>query len=448
MAALPSAPSLRVVGRDDLFRQGGQQMRDAARAMPQAPPPPNPNAPAAPSSPPVGLAGFVLDQYSLMRRHRDTVGRGWSDRLLAALRAFNGIYEQAVIEEIKKFGGSNVYSRLIAMKCRGTSSLLRDVYLGGERPWGIDPASDPDIPPEIRDAIGTLIGQEVQQAISAHLAAQQAQAAHEVGAQAAHSFGQAQGLDPGSVDQSIPSQQSGPSQGAAAGAIAPDAPAPPGVPGAGIPATGPIPPLPDPGSIRDRYNSLVEGARDQAKRKAAEQAKVAEDKLQELLAEGGFYIALAEFLVDVALFPYAVIKGPTVKIKTQVKWTRDQAPWSPAEMIPQNPGQPTLTPLNSGSQGQGALPAPLSPSGSSAQGASNGGMPALPPAANQNQPPSPSPGSPRKINPNKPSDRRKLPAHRWWTRPSSVGSGYPRSISIGPPASQRLRKPTSSSGAG
>ena len=40
-----------------------------------------------------------------MRRHRDTVGRGWSDRLLSALRAFNGIYENAVIEEIKRFGG-------------------------------------------------------------------------------------------------------------------------------------------------------------------------------------------------------------------------------------------------------------------------------------------------------------------------------------------------------
>ena len=174
-----------------------------------------------------------------MRRHRDTVGRGWSDRLLAALRAFNGIYEQAVIEEIKKFGGSNVYSRLIAMKCRGTSSLLRDVYLGGERPWGIDPASDPDIPPEIRDAIGTLIGQEVQQAISAHLAAQQAQAAHEVGAQAAHAAGASQGQAPDFVDQSIPSQQSGPSQGAAAGAIAPDAPAP--LKGAGEPVYPKLP---------------------------------------------------------------------------------------------------------------------------------------------------------------------------------------------------------------
>ena len=145
MAALPAAPALSVVGRNDTIQQG--QVADAARAQPYAPPQ---------DAPPTGLAGFVQDQYSLMRRHRDTVGRGWSDRLLAALRAFNGIYEQAIIEEIKRFGGSNVYSRIIAMKCRGTSSLLRDVYLGTDRPWGIQPAPDPDVPDEIKEAIGTV----------------------------------------------------------------------------------------------------------------------------------------------------------------------------------------------------------------------------------------------------------------------------------------------------
>ena len=72
----------------------------------------------------------------------------------------------------------------------------------------------------------------------------------------------------------------------------------------------------------------MEGARDVAKNKAAEQAKIAEDKLQERLEMGGFYPALAEFLVDLPLFPYAVMKGPTVRIKTQVKWSKDVAPWS------------------------------------------------------------------------------------------------------------------------
>jgi hypothetical protein len=64
----------------------------------------------------------------------------------------------------------------------------------------------------------------------------------------------------------------------------------------------------------------MEGAREAAKRNANEQAATAEDKLQQILEEGNFYIALAEFLVDLPLFPYAVIKGPTVRLKTEVRW--------------------------------------------------------------------------------------------------------------------------------
>jgi hypothetical protein len=372
MAVLPVAPALRVVGRSP---QTTPQVMDAARAQPYAPPSNSTGNALSPTSslasPPSGLAGFITDQYSVFRRHRDTVGRGWSDRLLAALRAFNGIYEQAIIEEIKRFGGSNVYSRIVAMKCRGTSSLLRDVYLGTDRPWGIQPASDPDIPPEVMEAIGTVIKGQVGSMIQAHMQAQQANQAHQMGVAAAHAYGAAQGIHPAFIDQAIPSQQSGNAQGHLTGAIPPGAQVPPSTPGpAGLPPPPPIPPLPDPSAIRDHYDMLVEDARDAVKRKAAEQAKIAEDKLEERLAQGGFYHALAEFLVDVPLFPYAVMKGPTVRIKTQVKWTRDVAPWSGAESVPTPPGM----------GGAGGAQTPSTP-----------GMPSLTPQSNQV---APAPGMP------------------------------------------------------
>ena len=330
--AQPGLPALRVVGRDGAQQQ--QQVMDAARAQAYAPPP---------NAPPVGLAGFITDQYTLMRRHRDQPGRGWSDRLLSSLRAFNGEYEPAIIAEIKRFGGSNVYSRLIAMKCRGTSSLLRDVYLGGDRPWGIEPAPDPDVPPEIVQAIAEHISSEVTQAVQAHFQAAQANQAHQFASMVAHASGAAQGQSPQFVDAAIPSQTSGASQGMHAGAIPPGAPPPPGQ-GAGLPPPPPPPPLPDPSAIRDRYDSLMEGARDQAKVKAAQQAKIAEDKLQEILSQGGFYTALAEFLVDLPMMPYAVIKGPTVRIKTQVKWSRDVTPWAGQSQLPppQTPDSPAI----------------------------------------------------------------------------------------------------------
>lgn len=198
------------------------------------------------------LALFIRTQFETFKQHRNNTTAGWSERLLAALRAFNGQYDATKLQEIKKFGGSEVYARLIAMKCRGAFSLLRDVYLSSDRPWGIDPPDDPEIPAEIIASISELVGVEAQT---------QAQA------------------------------------------------------GAPIDAT----------IIRDRTFSLMEAARQAAKKRSGEQAKIAEDKIDELLTEGKFYDALAAFLVDLPLFPFACIKGPVVRIVPSVVWTGGKA---------------------------------------------------------------------------------------------------------------------------
>src|SRR6478609_10218881 len=169
------------------------------------------------------LTGFIRGQFDIMRRHRDTSNAGWSERLLHALRVFNGIYDTQKLAEIQKFGGSTVYARLVSMKCRGASSLLRDVYLGPDRPWGLQPDDDPVIPDEVQNAIKTLIVQEVTGLV-----------------------------------------QSG---------------APP----------------PDPSQLRDRVQGLMIGARDAAKKLAKQKAKISEDKINEILVQGGFYDAMAEF---------------------------------------------------------------------------------------------------------------------------------------------------------
>jgi hypothetical protein len=194
----------------------------------------------------VGLAGYIRTQWNMMVRHRNTIA-GWSDRLLSAMRSFNGVYDPAKLAEIRKFGGSEVYCRLVAAKCRGASSLLRDVYLGADRPWGLGPPDDPDIPAEVLSSVQDLIKTEVMTLMQA-----------------------------------------------------------------GQP--------PQPMVVRERSYSLLEAARDAAKKKATDQCQVAEDKVDELLTEGNFYKALAEFLVDIPLFPLACIKGPSVRMVTEVTW--------------------------------------------------------------------------------------------------------------------------------
>src|SRR5258708_24224014 len=107
------------------------------------------------------LAGYVKGQFEIFRNHRNTVA-GWSNRMLAALRSFNGQYDPTKLIEITKFGGSTVYARLIAQKCRAASSLLRDIYLGEDVPWALQPPKNPDIPPDILQKIDQLIQQEAQ----------------------------------------------------------------------------------------------------------------------------------------------------------------------------------------------------------------------------------------------------------------------------------------------
>jgi len=198
------------------------------------------------------LAGFIRSEFHMMQRHRNSGNAGWSDRLLAAMRTFKGEYDAVKLAEIDKFGGSRVYARLIAMKCRGATSLLRDVYLSPDRAWGIAAPDDPEIPPNIKQSIMQLIQTEI-----------------------------------GTMQQ-------------AGAQVTPD-------------------------QIRDRTMNLIEAARDAAKRKAQNQANIAEDKIDELLKEGGFYKAVAEFLVDLPIFPFGCIKGPIVRILPDVKWNNGKA---------------------------------------------------------------------------------------------------------------------------
>ena len=70
------------------------------------------------------LSAFIDNEFHRMVRHRDGAS-GWTDRLTSAMRVFSGQYDSQKLMEIRRFGGSEIYSRLIAAKCRGATALLR-----------------------------------------------------------------------------------------------------------------------------------------------------------------------------------------------------------------------------------------------------------------------------------------------------------------------------------
>ena len=199
------------------------------------------------------LAAYVRRRWDAMRNHRNTGNNPLNSRLLRAQRMFEGQYEPAKLQEIRRFGGSEVYSRMVAVKCRGATALLRDVYLGAERPWTIEPQPDPPVPPGVMTSIATLISTEAMQ-------------------------------------QTMQEQKP-----------------------------------PDQEMVHNRYINLVRQAQNAARRTAMSQAEAASNKVDDILQAGRFYDALAEYLVDVALFPFAVLKGPVVRMVPKLTWT-DRVP--------------------------------------------------------------------------------------------------------------------------
>lgn len=210
-------------------------------------------AKAAANAPPVQdmqpLAGYIKAQFEIFRNHRNSQS-GWTERLLSALRIYNGQYDSSKISEIKKFGGSEIYVRLIAQKCRAASSLLRDIYLSQDQPWALRPPAAPEVPENIVNSINQLLQSEEQMV-----------------------------------------QQTG-----------------------GQP--------PNPTDVDKRKRALLDEAGDAAKKKAAHQARDSEDQIETMLRDGGFYHALAEFLVDLPIFPFGCIKGPVVRVIPTVTWPK------------------------------------------------------------------------------------------------------------------------------
>jgi hypothetical protein len=198
-----------------------------------------------------GLANHIRSRFELFRNHRSS-SRGWDERLLASLRAFNGEYDATKLNAIRQFKGSEVYARLTAVKCRGASSLLRDVYITNERPWTVDPTPMPDLPEQIFQDVEDLVAAEIANLMRA---------------------GQP-------VDEK---------------------------------------------TILDRVQNLRHAAMKAAKKKAADASKNVENMLDDILVEGGFYEALAAFLVDLPMFPFACMKGPVVRVVSDMHWQNGKA---------------------------------------------------------------------------------------------------------------------------
>lgn len=193
------------------------------------------------------IGSWIRQQWMIFRNHRNLGVNPLSQRLIRAQRTWECKYDSEKLASIAAFGGSEVYAGITPSKCRGATSLLRDVYLGPDRPWSIESVPDPPIPPEVRANILQLVSTEVG---NLQMSGQ-----------------------PISQDQ-----------------------------------------------VHMRYIGLLHSAQQAARRNAQTQADAAADKIDDILRAGGFYEAFGEFLLDLPIFPFAVLKGPVVRMVPRLSW--------------------------------------------------------------------------------------------------------------------------------
>jgi hypothetical protein len=105
-----------------------------------------------------GLAGYVNQCWTDAYDAKQAV----LPRLQKAHRARIGKYDPAKLAMIREFGGSEVYLRVIANKCRILESWLKDVYLGQtDKPWTLAASPKPSVPADVEKEVRAQLAREI-----------------------------------------------------------------------------------------------------------------------------------------------------------------------------------------------------------------------------------------------------------------------------------------------
>ncbi len=75
-----------------------------------------------------------------------------------------------------------------------------------------------------------------------------------------------------------------------------------------------------------RYQQLLDQAHKAARRASKNEARDQGNYIHDLMVEGDFLNAFAQFLIDIPIYPYACLKGPEVHMVDDVRWGSDGQP--------------------------------------------------------------------------------------------------------------------------
>jgi len=98
-----------------------------------------------------GIVGYVMQKWNEARLYRMT--NGIDQKLLSALQARKGEYEADKLANIRAFGGSEVYYKLVSKLCRTAQAAINDAILSDATPWRLKPERLTKLPKDRADKL-------------------------------------------------------------------------------------------------------------------------------------------------------------------------------------------------------------------------------------------------------------------------------------------------------
>lgn len=182
--------------------------------------------------------------------------------MLKCLRQVRGEYDADKLRAIREGGGSELYMRIVAQKVRDAKAWILDIMQpAGDKPWSLDPTPLADLPPIVAEKIQADVLNGVYQ-MAAMYAAQAGRA-------------------PTREEFNLVASQFQ-------------------------------------NEITEKVTALIQEA---AKKSSERMSR----KIEDQLVEGNWQSAFREFVEDVCTYPAGFLKGPLLRNKPSMKWTRDMA---------------------------------------------------------------------------------------------------------------------------
>lgn len=186
---------------------------------------------------------------------------GISAAIVDGIRRYRGKYDNS---ELCKFDGITFYRNATGMLCRSAYNWLKDAYFNAQdKPWTLEPTPIPELPDSMKKTLNEAIANNLRSQLQ--------------------------------VQEPVPGQ-------------------------APIMANGPQ----SPEMIEEIIKNLRNTAMELSMKAAGESTKGMEKVISDQLIEAGFRDTLSEFLLDIPIFPYAVMKGPIIKNKVLPQWKGDK----------------------------------------------------------------------------------------------------------------------------